>query len=121
MSGRGLLLFTFGLPLLQVVIPAMTMQSHSLRLEVAAVQQQFHLRRASPLRAYSRKRLRAPTCAQPRLNEQALTAEHLPFERVWDPFPYMLPKDFVQSIGRVSPVLRSSIVSRNKSGAAKPR
>jgi hypothetical protein len=32
--------------LLQVLVPAMTLQLHSLRLEVAAVQQQFHFRRA---------------------------------------------------------------------------
>jgi hypothetical protein len=37
MPGRGLLLFAFGFPLLQVVIPAMTLRPHSLRLEVAVV------------------------------------------------------------------------------------
>jgi hypothetical protein len=36
--------------LLQVVIPAMTLQSHSLRLEVAAVQLQFHFLCACSLR-----------------------------------------------------------------------
>jgi hypothetical protein len=33
------LLFVFGFPLLQVIIPMMTLQPHSLRLEMAAVQQ----------------------------------------------------------------------------------
>jgi hypothetical protein len=38
-----------------------------------------------------------------------------------DPFPYMLPKVSIQSIGYTSHVLLISIVSRNGSGAAKPR
>jgi hypothetical protein len=37
----------------QVVIPAMTLRPHSLRLEVAAVQQQFHLLHASPMWIHS--------------------------------------------------------------------
>jgi hypothetical protein len=51
--------------LLQVVIPVMMLQPHSLRLKVAAVQQQFHLLRTSPLRVYFLRRLRAPTRARP--------------------------------------------------------
>jgi hypothetical protein len=50
--------------LLQVVIPVMVLQPHSLRLKVAAVQQQFHLLRASPLRVYFCRRLRALTRAR---------------------------------------------------------
>jgi hypothetical protein len=38
-SGRGVLLFAFGFPLLQVIIPVMMLWPHSLRLEVAVVQQ----------------------------------------------------------------------------------
>jgi hypothetical protein len=73
----GLLLFTFGFPLLQVVIPVMTLRPHNLRLEVVALQLQFHLLRASPLRVYSRRRLCALARVQSRQNEQALPAEHL--------------------------------------------
>jgi hypothetical protein len=43
-----------GLLLLQVIIPAMTLWLHSLRLEVATVQQQLHLLRA-PMRVHSRR------------------------------------------------------------------
>jgi hypothetical protein len=43
MPGREILLFTFRFSLLQVVIPAMSLWPHSLRLEVVVVQQQFHL------------------------------------------------------------------------------
>jgi hypothetical protein len=47
--------------LLQVIIPVMTLRPHSLRLEVATVQQQFHLLRASSLRVLSSRQLCAPT------------------------------------------------------------
>jgi hypothetical protein len=53
------------------------LQPHILMLEVAAVQQQFHLLRASPLRVHSRRRLHPPVRAQPRLSEQALLAEQI--------------------------------------------
>jgi hypothetical protein len=54
----------------------MTWRLHSLRLEVAAVQQQLHLLRA-PMRVHSHRRVRAPAAAQPRQNEQALPVERL--------------------------------------------
>jgi hypothetical protein len=63
--------------LLHIVIPVMTLRPHSLRLNVAVVQQQFYILHASPLRVHSRRRLRALTRAQPRRNEHALPAEHL--------------------------------------------
>jgi hypothetical protein len=50
--------------LLYVVVPAMTLQPHSLRLEVAAVQQQLHLLHAL-MRVHSYRRVRAPVAAQP--------------------------------------------------------
>jgi hypothetical protein len=50
--------------LLRVIVPAMTWRLHSLRLEVAAVQQQLHLLRA-PMRVHSHRRVRAPAAAQP--------------------------------------------------------
>jgi hypothetical protein len=49
---------------------------HSLRLEVAAVQQQLHLLRA-PTRVHSHRRVRALAAAQLRWNEQALPVERL--------------------------------------------
>jgi hypothetical protein len=64
MSGRGLLLFTFGFLLLEVVILVITLWPHSLRLEMVVVQQQFHLLRASPLWIYSRRLLHAPVHTQ---------------------------------------------------------
>jgi hypothetical protein len=54
----------------------MTWRLHSLRLEVAAVQQQLHLLRAL-MRVHSHKRVRAPVAAQPQRNEQALSVERL--------------------------------------------
>jgi hypothetical protein len=54
----------------------MTWWLHSLRLEVAAVQQQLHLLRA-PMRVHSHIRARALAAAQPRQNEQALSVERL--------------------------------------------
>jgi hypothetical protein len=74
---RGVLLFAFEFPLLQIVILAMTLQPHILRLEVAAAQPQFHLIRDSPLRVRARRRLHAPTRAQPQQSKQALPAEHI--------------------------------------------
>jgi hypothetical protein len=49
---------------------------HSLRLEVAAVQQQLHLLRA-PMRVHSYRRVHALIVAEPRRNEQALPVERL--------------------------------------------
>jgi hypothetical protein len=54
----------------------MTLWLHSLRLEVPAVQQQFHLHRAL-MRVHSHRGVHAPAAAQPRWNEQALLVEHL--------------------------------------------
>jgi hypothetical protein len=54
----------------------MTWRLHSLRLEVAAVQQQLHLLRA-PMWVHSHRRVRALAAAQSRRNEQALPVERL--------------------------------------------
>jgi hypothetical protein len=62
--------------LLRVVVPVMTWRLHSLRLEVAAVQQQLHLLRAL-MRVHSHRRVRAPAAAQPQRNEQALSVKRL--------------------------------------------
>jgi hypothetical protein len=62
--------------LLQVVVPARTLRPHSLGIEVANVQQKFHLFRA-PMQVHSHIRVHAPTTAQPQQNEQALLVERL--------------------------------------------
>jgi hypothetical protein len=62
--------------LLYVVVPAMTLRPHSLRLEVATIQQQFHLLH-TPMWVHPHRRVRAPAAAQPRRNEQSLLVEHL--------------------------------------------
>jgi hypothetical protein len=62
--------------LLYVVISVMMLRPHSLRLEVTAVQQQFHLLRAL-MRVHFHRRVRAPVAAQPRQNKQALPVERL--------------------------------------------
>jgi hypothetical protein len=112
-------------PLLQVIIPVMTLRPHSLRLKVAIVQQEFHFLRASPLWVHSRRRLHAPTHAQPRQNKQALQADHLykcyPLGGMFGIHFCILPRASVQSIGLASHVSGLSKVSKNRSGAAKPR
>jgi hypothetical protein len=62
--------------LLHVVVSVMMLRPHSLRLEVTAVQQQFHLLRAL-MRVHFHRRVRAPVAAQPRQNKQALPVERL--------------------------------------------
>jgi hypothetical protein len=49
---------------------------HSLRLEVATVQQQLHLLHA-PMQVHSHMQVCAPAAAQLRQNEQALPVERL--------------------------------------------
>jgi hypothetical protein len=102
----------------------MTWQLHSLRLEVAAVQLELHLLRAT-MRVHSHRRVHAPVAAQPRQNEQAL-----PVERLCKFYPsgdmsgsvliYVAQgfHTFNQAFLPCSPV---SIVSRNRPGAAKSR
>jgi hypothetical protein len=97
---------------------------HSLRLEVAAVQQQLHLLLA-PMRVHSHRRVRAQAAAQPRWNEQALPVERLdkfyPLGDMSGSVLVYVTQGFY-TVNRVclscSPV---SIVSKNRSGAAKPR
>jgi hypothetical protein len=99
----------------------MTLQPHSLRLEVAAVQQQFHLLRASPLWVCSDKRLRAPTRAQLQWNEQALLVEHLcKFYPSCDMFGihYCYTRLLYSQSG--TPPMFSDLVFKNWSREAKP-
>jgi hypothetical protein len=102
----------------------MTWRLHSLKIEVAATQQQLHLLRAL-MRVHSYRRVRAPAAAQPRRNEQALPVERLcKFYPLGDMSGSVLIyvdqgfHIFNQACLLCSPV---SIVSRNMSGAAKPR
>jgi hypothetical protein len=106
--------------LLHVIVPTMALQPHSLRLEVAAVQQQLRLlcwftptgefmlqQLLNRDGMYKLSQLSVSVCFALRV-----TCLYL--------FPYMLPKVFIQSIGHVSLVLQLA-VSRNRYGAAKPR
>jgi hypothetical protein len=111
--------------LLQVIIPAMTLQPQSLRLEVSyAVQQQLHLLRA-PMRVHSYRRVHAPTAAQPRWNEQALPVVRLCMFYPSSDMPGSVLVYVTQSFYTVNwaclPCSPVSIVSRNRSGAGKPR
>jgi hypothetical protein len=110
--------------LLQVIVPVMTLHLHSLRLDVTVIQQQFHLLRA-PIWVHSHRLVYAPAAAQPRWNEQALPVECLcKFYHSGDMFGSVtvyVTQNF-HTVNRTylscSPV---SIVSRNRSEAAKPR
>jgi hypothetical protein len=91
---------------------------------VAAVQQQLHLLRA-PIRVHSHRRVRAPAVAEPRWNEQALPVEHLcKFYPSGDTSGSVLVY-VIQGFYTVNrahlPCSPVSIVSRNRSRAAKPR
>jgi hypothetical protein len=110
--------------LLRVIVPVMMWWLHSLRLEVAVVQQQLHLLRA-PMRVHSHRRVRTLAAAQPQRNEQALPVERLckfyPSGDMSGSVPVYVAQGFHtfnQACLTCSPV---SIVSRNRSGAAKPQ
>jgi hypothetical protein len=62
--------------LLHVVVSVKMLRPHSLRLEVIAVQQQFHFLHVL-MWVHFHRRVRAPVAAQPRQNEQALPVERL--------------------------------------------
>jgi hypothetical protein len=104
--------------------PAGTWRPHSMRLEMAVVKQQLHLL-CAPMRVHSHRRVRAPAAAQPRQNEQAL-----PVKRLCKFYPSgdmsgSVSVCVTQSFHTVNRACLScslvSIVSRNSSGAAKPR
>jgi hypothetical protein len=109
--------------LLKVIIPAMWWL-HSLMLEVAAVQQQLHLLLA-PMWVHFDIRDRAPAAAQPRWNEQVLPIEHLckfyPLGDMSGSVPIYVTQNFHTVNRACLPCSPVSIVSRNRSGAAKPR
>jgi hypothetical protein len=106
--------------LLQVVVPTMTLRLHSMRLEVAVVQQQVYLLcEFTPTDEFVLQQL----LNRDGMNKHSQLSVSVSFTlrgTCLDPFPYMLPKVFIQSIGHASHVLQLA-VSRNRSGAAKPR
>jgi hypothetical protein len=110
--------------LLQVVIPVMTLWLHSLRLEVAVVQQQVHLLRA-PMRVHSHRQVHAPAAAQLRWNEQALPVEHLDKFYPSSDMSGSVTVYVTQGFHTVNRACLScslvSIVSKNRFGAAKSR
>jgi hypothetical protein len=102
--------------LLQVVIPAMTWRLHTLRLEMATVQQQFHLL-CTPMQVHSHRRVRAPAAAQPWWNEQALTVERLCKFYLSDDMSGSIPIYVTQDFHTINQTCLTcsliSIVSRN--------
>jgi hypothetical protein len=98
----------------------MTLRLHSLRLEVAVVQQQVYLLcEFTPTDEFVLQQL----LNRDGMNKHSQLSVSISFTlrgTCLDPFPYMLPKVLIQSIGHASHVLQLA-VSRNRSGAAKPR
>jgi hypothetical protein len=88
---------------------------------VAAVQQ-LHLLRA-PMRVHSHRRVHAPAAAQPRRNEQVLPVKHIgkfyPLGDMSESVPVYVAQDFHTFNQACLPYSLVSIVSRNRSGAAK--
>jgi hypothetical protein len=92
--------------LLQVIIPAMTLQLHNLRLEVAAVQQQLHLLYGFTHTDEFMLRQLLNHDGMNKLSQLNISVSFTIRVICPDPFSYMLPKVSVQSIGHVSHVLR---------------
>jgi hypothetical protein len=92
--------------LLQVVIPMMTLRLHSLRLEVAAVQQQLHLLCGfTPTDEFVLRQLLNHD-GMNKLSQLSISVSFTLWVICLDLFPYMLPKVSIQSIGYASHVLR---------------
>jgi hypothetical protein len=91
---------------------------------VAVVQQQLHLLRA-PMQVHFHRRVRASSAAQPRQNEQALPVESLykfyPSSDMSGSVPIYVTQGFHTVNWACLPYSLVSIVSRNRSGTAKPR
>jgi hypothetical protein len=82
----------------------MTLRLHNLRLEVAAVQQQLHLLRAPTGEFVLRQLLNHD--GMNKLSQLSVSVNFTLWVTCLDPFPYMLPKISIHSIGHVSHVLR---------------
>jgi hypothetical protein len=105
---------------LQVVILVMTLRLHSLMLEVAAVQQQLHLLCVFNPTGESVLWQLLNRGGMNNLSQLSVSVSFTLQVICLHPFPYMLPKVSIQLIGHASHVLQFA-VSRNRSGAAKPR
>jgi hypothetical protein len=91
--------------LLHAVVPVMTLQSHSLRLEVAAVKQQLHLLCGfTPTDELVLQQL-LNRDGRTKLSQLSVSISFTFWVTYLDPFPYMLPKTFIESIGHASHVL----------------
>jgi hypothetical protein len=81
--------------LLQVIVPAMTLWLHNLRLEVAAVQQQLHLLCGfTPTDEFVLRQLLNHDGIN-KLSQLSVSVSFTLRVTCLDPFPYMLPKVFV--------------------------
>jgi hypothetical protein len=98
----------------------MTLQLHSLMLEVAAVQQQLHLLCGFNPTSESVLWQLLNRGGMNNLFQLSVSVSFTLRVICLHPFPYMLSKVSIQSIRHASHVLRLA-VSRNRSGAAKPR
>jgi hypothetical protein len=92
--------------LLQVIIPVMMLRLHSLRLEVAAVQQQLHLLCGFTFTSEFVLRQLLNHDGMNKFSQLSVFVNFTLRVTCLDPFPYMLPKIFIQSIEHVSHVLR---------------
>jgi hypothetical protein len=94
------------------------------QLEVVVVQQQLHLL-CTPMRVHSHRRGCAPVGAQPWWNEQALPVERLdkfyPSGDISGFVPIYVTQGFRTLDRACLPCSPVGIVSRNRSGATKPR
>jgi hypothetical protein len=117
-------LWKWGLYYFKVVIPTMMWWLHSLRLEVAAIQQQFHIFLAL-MWVHSHRQVHAPVAAQLRRNEQALSVERLgkfyPLGDISGSVPVYVTQSFHTVSRACLPCSQVSIVSRNRYKTAKPQ
>jgi hypothetical protein len=96
------------------------LRPHNLRLEVAAIQQQFHLL-CAPMWVHSHRRVHAPAAAQPWWNEQALPVECLCKVYPAGSVPVYIAQGFHTVNGVCLSCSPVSIMFKNRSIAAKPR
>jgi hypothetical protein len=92
--------------LLHVVVPVKTLQPHSLRLEVAVVQQQLHLLCGFTPTGEIMLRQLLNHDGMNKLSQLSSSVSFTIQVTCQYPFPYMLPKVFIHSIGHASQVLQ---------------
>jgi hypothetical protein len=91
--------------LLQVIVPTMILWLHSLRLDVAAVQQQLHLLCGFTLTGEFVLRQLLNCDGMNKLSQLSVSVSFTLRVTYLDPFLYMLLKVSIQSIGHASYVL----------------